>query len=185
MQRISYLVLFLLAILGAACSPKVATTGKSTASTTVTKSTPKSNDQNLAVYRPKYTEKSTEGATDKADSKKVNKSEQPMHVNKKLDAVLDTIASRNKNIRFANGYRIQIYVGNDKKSADDAKIFTYQSFPELNPYISYTQPVFKVKVGDFLNRMDAERYFSKIRESYPTAMILPDKVEIRKGLQVK
>ncbi|MFC0186219.1 Sporulation related domain-containing protein [Pseudarcicella hirudinis] len=184
MQRISYFVLFLMVIFGVACSPKVATTGKSTASAT-TKSTPKSNDQNLAVYRPKYNEKPGESVSGKADPKKVNKSEQPMQVNKKLDAVLDTIASRNKNIRFANGYRIQIYVGNDKKSADDAKVFTYQSFPELNPYISYTQPVFKVKVGDFLNRMDAERYFSKIKESYPTAMILPDKVEIRKGLQVK
>jgi len=38
-----------------------------------------------------------------------------------------------------------------------------------------------VKIGDFLNRMDAERYFVTIKENFPSAMILPDRVEIKEG----
>jgi hypothetical protein len=51
--------------------------------------------------------------------------------------------------------------------------------------LTFQQPVYKVKVGDFLNRMDAERYFASIKETYPSALILPDKVEIKKGMFVK
>ena len=108
-----------------------------------------------------------------------------MHINKKLDAILDTISLKNKSIRYANGFRIQIYVGNDRKAADDAKIYTYQTYPEIYPYLSYQQPIYKVKIGDFLNRMDAERYFVTIKENFPSAMILPDRVEIKRGILVK
>ena len=59
----------------------------------------------------------------------------PLHVNKRLDAILDTIAMHNKSIKFTNGFRIQIYVGNDRKAADDAKIYTYQKYPEIFPYL--------------------------------------------------
>jgi hypothetical protein len=51
--------------------------------------------------------------------------------------------------------------------------------------LSYQQPIYKVKVGDFLNRMDAERYYANMKIYYPSAMILPDKVEIKKGMMVK
>lgn len=144
--------------------------------------------QDLSSFRPKF--KDQDDASQVVNSAKASKivfdnRDVPLYINKRLDPILDTIASQNKNIKFANGFRIQIYVGNDRKSADDAKVYTYQTYPEIFPYLTFQQPVYKVKVGDFLNRMDAERYFSSIKETYPSALILPDKVEIKKGMFVK
>ena len=149
----------------------------------------KAHEEDLSIYRPKFksanqTDTQTSGSQPVQASKPAI-SDYPLHVNKKLDAILDTIAMRNKNVKFTNGFRIQIYVGNDRKSADDAKIYTYQKYPEIFPYLSYQQPIYKVKIGDFLNRMDAERYYSDIKDLYPSAMILPDRVEIKKGIMVK
>ncbi len=110
---------------------------------------------------------------------------EPMHINKKLDAILDTISIRNHAIRYAQGYRIQIYVGNERTEVDRLKRFTYQNFPELNPYTTYRAPTYRLKVGDFMRRMDAERYLAQLRQQFSSATLLPDRIEIRKSLAVK
>jgi SPOR domain len=165
------------------------TSGGSTTTQSPSKKNEKVYEEDLSIYRPKF-KSAHESETQNSDSQPVQASkttfsDSPLHVNKKLDAILDTIAMRNKSVKFTNGFRIQIYVGNDRKAADDAKIYTYQKYPEIFPYLSYQQPIYKVKIGDFLNRMDAERYYSDIKDLYPSAMILPDRVEIKKGIMVK
>ena len=170
-------------------SSTTTTSGGSTTSQSPSKNNEKVYEEDLSIYRPKF-KSANESNTQSSDSQPIQSSkpaisDAPLHVNKKLDAILDTIAMRNKAVKFTNGFRIQIYVGNDRKAADDAKIYTYQKYPEIFPYLSYQQPIYKVKIGDFLNRMDAERYYSDIKDLYPSAMILPDKVEIKKGIMVK
>ena len=83
----------------------------------------------LDVYkRQRYKETVTsENATAKKPEVKRVLSDQPLHINRQLDAVVDTIALRNKSIRFAAGFRIQIYVGNTRKEADDARLYSYQT----------------------------------------------------------
>lgn len=192
MQRFLSICLYIFLVILSACSSKVVSSKGSSSGTSNSKTSHKKLDkiyeEDLSQYLPKYKKLNEAGDTlsdDKNKSKKGYLTEEPMHINKKLDAILDTISVRNKGVRYANGFRIQIYVGNDRKAADDAKIYTYQTYPEIFPYLSYQQPIYKVKIGDFLNRMDAERYFVNIKENYPSAMILPDRVEIKRGILVK
>ncbi|MBP6386499.1 MAG: SPOR domain-containing protein [Pseudarcicella sp.] len=105
--------------------------------------------------------------------------------NGRVDSLLDSITEQIKNIKFANGFRIQIYVGNEKTMADEAKVFIYKNYPEIDPYMYFNVPIYKIKVGDFLKRTQAEQYLYKLKEAFPAAIILPDKVEIKKGLLVK
>ncbi len=156
----------------------------STASTTID---PYSNyDEDLSIVRPRYKETPPpDVATAKKPEVKRVLSDQPLHINRQLDAVVDTIAAKNRSIRFASGYRIQIYVGNTRKEADDARLFTYQTFPELNPYLVYNQPTYRVRIGDFMTRLEAERYLQQIRNRYEAAVILPEKIDLKKSLMVK
>jgi hypothetical protein len=179
MQRyiLAYFVILSLLLSSCASSVKVTggnSSGTTTTTTTTTQSPSKKNEkvvnEDLSQYRPRY--QSSNSAVIPSEKTVTMPSstvtDAPLHVNKRLDAVLDTIAIRNKSIKFT----------------DDAKIYTYQKYPEIFPYLSYQQPIYKVKIGDFLNRMDAERYFADIKELYPSAMILPDRVEIKKGMMV-
>jgi SPOR domain len=201
MQKYNPFVLIILWLFASACASTTVikgggngtgtttTSGGSTTSQSPSKKNEKAYEEDLSIYRPKF-KTANEPESQTSDSQPVQTSkptisDSPLHVNKKLDAILDTIAMRNKAVKFTNGFRIQIYVGNDRKAADDAKIYTYQKYPEIFPYLSYQQPIYKVKIGDFLNRMDAERYYSDIKDLYPSAMILPDRVEIKKGIMVK
>lgn len=110
---------------------------------------------------------------------------EPLHINKKLDAILDTISVKNRSIRYAQGYRIQVYVGEERGEMDRVKRFTYQNFPELNPYTTFRQPTYRLKVGDFMRRLDAERYLAQLRQQFSSATLLPDRIEIRRSLSVK
>lgn len=108
-----------------------------------------------------------------------------LHINKRLDLLLETMADRNRSIRYAPGYRIQVYVGNERQQAEATKLLIYQNFPELNPYLAYKQPTYRLKVGDFMRRMDAERYYSQIKQWIASAALQPDKVDIRRGISIK
>ncbi len=150
-------------------------------------------ESELKKARPQYTyvepviEKSVEKEPVKKEPERYqpNRKDEPLYVTKRLEAVLDTIARQNKAIRYISGYRVQLYVGNARQEADAAKSYIYQLFPELNPYVTYSQPTYRVKAGDFMYRADADDYLNQIRTQYPAAVILPERVEIKKGLEIR
>ena len=150
--------------------------------------------ENLAAVRPVYTSVSTPVVKSppvvsppprKEETRKSTTPAEVMNVNKSLDLVLDTLANQNRSIRYAPGFRIQIYVGTQRQDVDAAKLLIYQNFPELSPYLSYNQPTYKLKVGDFMRRTDAERYYSAIRRLLSSAQLQSDKVDIRRSLLIK
>ncbi|MFC5409192.1 SPOR domain-containing protein [Larkinella bovis] len=146
----------------------------------------------LSATRPKYSVSAATPSSPPApatrpapENRRTLPMAEPMHINKKLDAVLDTISVKNRTIRYAQGYRIQIYVGNERTEVDRVKRFTYQNFPELNPYTTFRQPTYRLKVGDFMRRLDAERYLAQLKQQFSSATLLPDRIEIRRSLSVK
>ena len=187
---LKFFLVFTTMLMMASCASTVVSNGGSSSSSPNYPSNQKKEtkvyDENLAVYRPNFkqlrnslpVQTTTEVGTTIAD-------ERNLVVNRRLDAMLDSMAFHNKNLKYVNGFRIQLYVGNDRKQADDTKVFVYTSYPEIFPYISFQQPLYKVKVGDFLTRLDAERYYRNMREVYPSAIIVPDVVELKKGMLVK
>ena len=112
-------------------------------------------------------------------------SAEAMHINRKVDEQLSVIGEKNRAIRYAPGFRIQLYIGNERIQAENAKMQINQNFPELAPYLSYNQPTYKLKVGDFMRRIDAERYYSQIKQLIASAMLIPDKVDVRRSLSIK
>lgn len=143
----------------------------------------------LSNVRPRFTY--TEPVEKKPEAKKpaavVAPSGPPdkiLSVNKKLDVALDSLARQNKAIKYISGYRIQIYVGNIRQEADAAKSYVYLALPDLTPYVSYSQPTYRVKIGDFIYRSDAEQYLEQVKSQYASAVILADRVEIKKSLMI-
>ena len=74
------------------------------------------------------------------------------------------------------GYRVQIFFGPDRKIAysEQEKFKTY--YPELGTYISYTQPNYRLKVGDFSSRADAQKLLNDLRSTFPTLFIFNETI---------
>jgi len=144
-------------------------------------------DEDLSTVRVRYDIKPTSEITEKKSNREKSPSaiKLPKQVNNEVDMALDSMAVRNKSVRYSSGYRIQVFVGNDRKEVDEAKSYIYQNFPELSTYLTFSQPSYKLKTGDFTSRLDAERYFSSIKQRYSMAMIISEKIDIRKSMQMK
>jgi len=89
--------------------------------------------------------------------------------------------------RFVPGFRILAVSSNDRNKVIEAKSAIYRKFPELTSYMMYQSPFFRLKVGNFRDRLDAEEYLSGIQELFPAnkAYVVPDKIEVRPELNQK
>ncbi|CCH02934.1 sporulation domain protein [Fibrella aestuarina BUZ 2] len=175
-----------------ACAPSPATTSSRT-----TTSNYNEYSEDLTAARPVYTPPRREVVVTTSAPPVTRSAEIPrkasappapaeaLHINKRLDALLDTIAQQNRRVRYAPGYRVQIYVGNERAAADAAKLEVYKQFPELSAYTSYQQPTYRLKVGDFMRKMDAERYFARLKTLFAGAQMQPDKVDVRRSILIK
>ncbi|MDQ1086568.1 SPOR domain-containing protein [Siphonobacter sp. SORGH_AS_1065] len=171
---------FLLVITLSGCASKVLPSSSSKAYTL-----------DLNTYRPTYNlsdvkeiEKTAAQEKNTPVTPAIPVSTQPLNINKKLDTILDTMAQRNKAAKYIAGYRIQLYTGTKRNELEAAKLFIYQRFADLNTYIAYNHPTYRLRVGDFATRLDVERYFNKIKDDYPTATIITDRVTLRDALKI-
>ena len=117
-------------------------------------------------------------AQDSSASVVVNKDPRiELLVNKQIE--INEVTTRNSR-RAAPGFRILVISSNDRNKVIDAKTKMYREFPELKAYMMYNSPFFRLKVGNFRERTDAEEYLSRIQRLYPTGVyIVPDSIEIR------
>ncbi len=80
---------------------------------------------------------------------------------------------------LVDGFRIQLISTKDLESATKAKLIAEEQFSDLqiNFYLEFDSPYYKVRVGDFKTRDDAESIREVIRSrGYPKAWIVKTKV---------
>jgi hypothetical protein len=98
-------------------------------------------------------------------------------VNKQIE--INEITTRNSR-RTAAGFRILVISSNDRNKVIEAKTRMYREFPELKAYMMYQSPFFRLKVGNFKERAEAEEYVSSIQRIYDKGVyIVPDTIEVR------
>lgn len=82
--------------------------------------------------------------------------------------------------RHGRGYRLLVINTNKRDEAVDAKTKVYTFFPELKSYLIYQSPYFKLKVGNFKERKEAEEYKKRLQKYFPKGVfIMNDTIEIK------
>ena len=82
--------------------------------------------------------------------------------------------------RIAKGFRLMVINTNKREEAISAKTKVYTYFPELKPYLTYQSPYFKLKVGNFKERKDAEAYQQKLNAYFPKGVfVIGDVIEVK------
>ena len=82
--------------------------------------------------------------------------------------------------RVGKGFRLMIINTNKREEAIAAKTKVYTYFPELKAYLLYQSPYFKLKVGNFKERKDAESYQKRLNEYFPKGVfVMNDVIELK------
>lgn len=79
---------------------------------------------------------------------------------------------------YFGGYRIQIYRGKSKEEAERARKRSYQLAPKATPYLIYSAPSYRVRVGDFLQTSELIGIYNVLKSEFPSALVVPDQVNI-------
>lgn len=93
---------------------------------------------------------------------------------KKIITLLEVKKEMNKNESDSDRYKIQIYNGNRSGASAAIKEFS-SSFTDWKSTDTYEPPNFKVWVGDFRTRLEADRALNKIKSKFPNAFIFKPK----------
>ncbi|MBL7923162.1 MAG: SPOR domain-containing protein, partial [Bacteroidia bacterium] len=82
------------------------------------------------------------------------------------DSLANELVQRHKRVNAAKmsmpGFRIQVYFGTERNKAQEIRAEFLQVFPDCPAYLVYHQPNFKVRVGDFRNRLEAAGFLKKM-----------------------
>ncbi len=97
-----------------------------------------------------------------------------------LDSIIQTAADAAKENPGMQGYRIQIYSNSDRKTANEIRTKCLQLHPDVDVYLIYQQPSFKVRVGDFRNRMEAYPVYRDLLNNFDNVLIVPDRINLPK-----
>jgi hypothetical protein len=101
----------------------------------------------------------------------------------KVDLLVSKHIQINQNRKGIDGFRIQIFFDSGNNSKTRAKSI-YESFlakyPNIAAYLTFVTPNYKVRIGDFRTKLDAQRFLNEIIADYPNAWIIEDQINLPK-----
>ncbi|MEM6893572.1 MAG: SPOR domain-containing protein [Bacteroidota bacterium] len=92
------------------------------------------------------------------------------------DAKIEKLLAMYSTVYSNTGYyQIQVGFGSYQK-AQNLKTRVESDFPEWYSKIEFESPTYRVRLGKFKTKLEAERKFLEVRKKYPEAMLLkPEK----------
>ena len=78
-----------------------------------------------------------------------------------------------------SGYRIHIFMEIGNEALDHAKNVKSQfekAFPDIPIYLTYVEPYFRLRAGDFRNRLEAEKSLRRIKPKFKEAFVTADMI---------
>ncbi len=101
----------------------------------------------------------------------------------KLDQFLTGMQAFHNKSKTVPGYRLLIYSGYDRDRAFELKEELAEVLG-MEAAVQYEQPNYRVKLGNFLNRVDAHSLYTKLKRDFPMAIIIQDgllKEDLKRG----
>ena len=74
------------------------------------------------------------------------------------------------------GYRVQVFYGSDRKEAFNEQAKFRALYPRIMTYITYREPNYRLKVGDFRTRPEAQALLNELRSTFPTLFIFREQI---------
>ncbi len=111
------------------------------------------------------------------------------HIQVMKDSRIDSLLQKNKEmneviylntLKNMQGYRLQVITTNNRNKAIEVKTRLLTDFPGVKTYLIYHAPYFKIQMGNFREREDAEQLMNRVKQIYPNGVfIVPSRIELK------
>lgn len=76
----------------------------------------------------------------------------------------------------ALGFRVQIFSGLSRDDAYSEQTKFKTRYPNVRTYISYTQPNYRVRVGDFRTKLEAQKFLNELKKYYSSLFVFAETI---------
>lgn len=101
------------------------------------------------------------------------------------DTRIDTLLLKQRQIHAndstIDGFRVQIFMelGNDAiRHADSVREVFSKNYPDVPIYLLFGQPYYRLRVGDYRTRLEAENMYQRLKKTYKNAFVTADRIEL-------
>lgn len=112
-----------------------------------------------------------------ANNRPVEKSTESLAVDGDLEIALRNFTESNRGERYWSGFTVLVYSGVDRDLAFKTRNDIFTQFPEIKTDMQYQQPRYLVKVGKYVNRIEAQAHYYKLKDKFPSARIIQDRFQ--------
>jgi len=93
-------------------------------------------------------------------------------------ALLNKRASMMTSAGMYKGFRLQVISTNSREEAIKIKTELLAKFPDEKVYLTFQSPSFKVRIGNFLKKEEAENFRNILSKYYPSGVyVVADAIE--------
>ena len=102
-------------------------------------------------------------------------------VNPLVEQRLRDQAYTNQNVKYAQGYRLLVYLGIERDQVMAIRRTVIGRYPDETDYITFKSPVYRLYIGDYLTRLDAARAIARLRGLTPKLELEATQVVLNKN----
>lgn len=98
-----------------------------------------------------------------------------------LSSLLELYKRENYKEVGIDGYRIQLFSDGGNNAKDRAQSLLDEltrNYPETPSYLTYQQPNFKVRMGNFRTKAEARQFQTIVSQNYPGCFIVRDLIKV-------
>ena len=103
------------------------------------------------------------------------------HVNAQLEQRLRDQSYTNQNVRYAQGYRVLVYLGIEREQAMAIRRSIIGRYPDETDYLTFKSPVYRLYIGDYLTKLEAARGLARLRGLTPKLELEATQVLLNKN----
>jgi sporulation related protein len=101
-----------------------------------------------------------------------------IHTNDSVNATVGMHKDFMNELKTIDGYRVQVYSSTRLQQTMRRKAEFETAFKDLKVYVVFTEPSYRLRIGDFTNKVEAYELMQKLKKKYPEAFIVKDQIKI-------
>jgi hypothetical protein len=101
-----------------------------------------------------------------------------------IDSLIAKRLALSKNVKSGSnisvsGFRVQVFSGLQRQDAYNEQAKFKVRYPTYSTYISYVQPNYRLRVGDFRTKLEAEKFMNELKKFYSSMFIFSEMIILR------
>ncbi len=104
-----------------------------------------------------------------------------VHADPGIDNLIQLHIAYNEAFPVMDGFRIHIFMGSGNEALDRAeeiKMKFEEKYDDVPAYITFAEPYYRVRAGDFRTRLEAGQFLQRITRKYPNAWVIKEKINL-------